>query len=268
MKTLRFAFLGVLFVTAPLLASRDNPTPEEIQKIIERFAAKEAEFSQARQNYIYRQSLRFHEMEPGGAVVGKWEEVWDVLFNADGKRTERVVRAPVQSLKNILLEPEDLQDLRSVQPFVLTTKDLPKYNVHYLGKETLDEIPCFVFVVKPKTMEKGERYFSGIVWVDDRDLQIVKTYGRGVGIKRSKGSQYPKFETYRQQVDGKYWFPTYTVSNSTLMFEQPIPIRMTVRYDDYKQFKAESTITFTDSNIVFEDDAKKPDEKKPEQKKQ
>jgi hypothetical protein len=97
-------------------------------------------------------------------------------------------------------------------------------------------------------MEPGQRYFQGIVWVDDRDLQIVKTYGRGVGLlKKGYDQQFPKFETYREQIDGKYWFPTYTAANDTLWFESgPQRIRMNVRYEDYKQFGADVKITFED----------------------
>jgi hypothetical protein len=137
--------------------------------------------------------------------------------------------------------------------------------VRYLGREKLDEIPCFAFAVKPKKMEPGLRYFSGIVWVDDRDLQIVKSYGRGVGVKK-KGfdNQFPKFETYREQIDKQYWFPTYTIANDTLMFESgPQPIKMTVKYEDYKQFKSEVKIIFGDA--VSEGTAK--DQPKPEPKK-
>ena len=113
-----------------------------------------------------------------------------------------------------------MQDLRDVQPFVLTTDEVPKYYIRYLGREQLDEIDCYAFAVKPKKMEQGQRYFEGIVWVDDQDLQIVKSYGRGVGLlKRNEDNQYPKFETYREQIDGKYWFPTYTIANDTLHFQ-------------------------------------------------
>ena len=102
-----------------------------------------------------------------------------------------------------------------------------------------------------KAMVKGERYFEGQVWVDDRDFQIVKTYGKGVGIVK-KGNEFPKFETYREQIDGKYWFPTYTRADDTLHFpdgsggERPQRISMLVRYQDYKRFAAESTITYGD----------------------
>src|SRR5262249_10930061 len=153
---------------------------------------------------------------------------------------------PVSTLNEITLTPQDMQDLREVQPFVLTTSEIPKYYIRYLGKEKLDEIDCYAFAVKPKKLEPGARYFSGIVWVDDRDLQIVKSYGRGIGqLKKSEDNQFPKFETFREQIDGKYWFPTYTIANDTLHFQsgQDVRIRQTVRYEDYKQFKADVTIT-------------------------
>src|SRR6185436_4801762 len=112
--------------------------------------------------------------------------------------------------------------------------------------ETLDEISCYAFAVKPKKLEPGQRYFEGIVWVDDQDLQIVKSYGRGTGIVK-KNNQFPKFETYRQQIDGKYWFPTYTIADSVLHFtDEDQRIKQTVRYEDYKQFRATTTITFGD----------------------
>jgi hypothetical protein len=222
-----------------------EPSEAEIEEIIRKFAAKESEFARARENYTYRQSARIQELDEFGNVRGKWEMVSDIVFPG-GKRTERVVLAPVSTLRNLLLTPDDLQDLRDVQPFVLTTNELPDYWVRYLVKQNADEIPCYVFAVKPKRLVEGKRYFQGIVWVDDRDLQIVKTYGRSTGVRRrGENQQFPKFETYREQIDGKYWFPTYTYSDDTLIFpELSQRIRMVVRYDDYKQFKSESTIKY------------------------
>ena len=255
-KLLGLAIAGTFLAVA---ADLPDPSPAEIQDIITKFAAKEAEFAQARGNYTYRQTARVQELDDGGAVRGRWEEVTDIVFSPEGRRTERVVRAPVTTLVNLQLDPGDLQDLRDVQPFVLTTKELPKYDVRYLGHEKLDEIPCFVFAVKPKKLEQGQRYFQGQIWVDDRDLQIVKTYGRGVGLlKKGADNQYAKFETYREQIDGKYWFPTYTIANDTLQFQSgPQRIKMTVKYEDYKQFKADINIKFGDE--VKDDPAKKPE---------
>src|SRR4051812_5733942 len=192
--------------------SKDMP-PDEIMK---KFAAREAGLAKARANYTYRQAVKIQELSPSGQVQGQHEMVSDIIFGSDGKRSEKVVRAPVSTL-HLLLDPGDEQDLRNVQPFVLTTDQIPEYDIRYLGRQKLDEVPCYQFSVKPKKMEKGKRYFEGEIWVDDRDLQIVKTFGKGVGLlKRGADNQYPRFETYREQIDGKYWFPTYTRADDTL----------------------------------------------------
>jgi hypothetical protein len=242
--------LGVLVLGAMSLSAEKSwdLSQAQIDDIIQKFAAKETEFAKARENYTYRQTARIQELDDSGAVIGRWETVSDIIFTPDGKRTERVVRSPVPTLKNITLTPEDMQDMQNVQPFVLTTADLPKYLIRYLGHQMVDEIGCYVFAVKPKKLEPGQRYFSGEVWVDDRDLQIVKSYGRGVGAVSRKGdNQFPKFETYREQIDGKYWFPTYTIANDTLHFQSGDQrIRQIIRYEDYKQFGAETKITFGD----------------------
>jgi hypothetical protein len=222
-----------------------EPSSSEVDDIIAKFAAKEAAFQQARNNYTYRQTARVMSLDDGGGTTGKWEEVSEIVF-LDGRRTDRVVHAPMSTLTAFQLDPGDIQDLRDVQPFVLTTNELPKYYIRYLGREKLDEISCYAFAVKPKRLESGQRYFEGVVWVDDQDLQIVKSYGRGVG-QRKGDNQYPKFETYREQVDGKYWFPTYTIANATLHFrENDQRMKMTVRYEDYKQFKSDTTIKYGD----------------------
>ena len=244
----QFTITLLLLAPAALLAA-DKPelTEAEAQQVIQKFAAKEAEFALAREVYTYRQSVKIQELGSGGIPGGKYELVSDIIFSANGKRTERIVRAPANTLREISLTPEDEQDLRSVQPFVLTTKDIDQYLVRYMGRDTLDEITCFSFSVKPKKMEKGKRYFQGTVWVDDRDLQIVKSYGRAAGIVKSENNQFPKFETFREQIDGKYWFPTFTTATDTLNFkDNSVRIKMTVRYEDYKQFKSDVKITFGD----------------------
>jgi hypothetical protein len=245
---MRLLAVSALFASAVFAASLPDPTPAQIDDIIAKFGAREAAFAQARGNYTYRQTCKIQELDESGNVQGKYEIVSDIVFTSDGKRTEHVVRAPVTTLQHILLTPQDEQDLRDVQPFVLTTQEIPAYNIRYLGREKLDEISTYSFAVKPKKLEPGKRYFEGLVWVDDKDLQIVKSYGRGVGqMKHSEDNQFPKFETYREQVDGKYWFPTYTIANDTLNFKDMSQrIRETVKYQDYKQFKSDTNIKYGD----------------------
>lgn len=245
----------------PVAATTPAPdvNPDEI---IQKFAAKEKAFAEARDNYIYRQTSKIQELDESGTPVGKFEIVEDVTFTPEGKRTENVVYAPVSTLKNLILTPEDMEDLRNTQPFVLTTDQLPLYDIRYLGKQNVDEISCYVFAVKPKKLEPHKRYFEGQIWVDDRDLQIVKTYGQGVG--KAGDQRFPKFETLREQIDGKYWFPTYTHADDTLHFKDyDQKIRMLVTYKDYKKFVGKSTIQFGDIVDDKSKDRPKPEPKKP-----
>jgi hypothetical protein len=245
---MRTTALILLAASLPLAASKTEPTRDEIAGIIQKFAAKEAEFSKARELYTYRQTIRIQEFEAGGQARGRFDLVSDIIFSPEGKRTERIVRAPSPTLVLVSLSPEDEQDLRSVQPFVLTTSELPKYQVDYIGKEKLDEIDCYVFAVKPKKLEPGQRYFQGQVWVDDLDLQIVKSYGRATGLlKKGNDQRFPKFETWREQIDGKFWFPVLTKADDTLQFDSgAVGLKMQVKYEDYKQFRSTTTITFGD----------------------
>jgi len=241
-----FASAALVFCSGLVAATtaKSDPGPDEIQNIIKRFAANESAFAKARENYTYRQTARIQEYDEAGTPGGKFERVDEIVFSGDGRRTERAVRAPVPTLHLILMSAEDEEDIRHVLPFVLTSNEIDNYHVRYLGRQNADEIPCYVFAVKPKKMDPGKRYFQGQIWVDDRDLQIVKSYGRSAGIlKKGNDQRFPKFETYREQIDNKYWFPTYTTANSTLHFtDQTVRIRQTVRYEDYKQFGAESKI--------------------------
>jgi hypothetical protein len=240
------AVFGMLLLAGAASFAADAGKDPDPQSIIQRFAAKEAEFAKARENYTYRQSVKITELDASGNPQGKYELVEDVVFSSDGKRTEKVVRAPMATLQRILLTPEDEADLRHVQPFVLTTDQIPYYDIQYLGRQKVDEVGCFAFSVKPKKMEKGKRYFEGQIWVDDRDLQIVKTYGKGVGLRHGD-DQYPRFETYREQIDGKYWFPTYTHADDTLNFKDMSQrIKLVIRYQDYKRYEGKSSIKFGD----------------------
>jgi hypothetical protein len=214
--------------------------------IIQKFAAKEAEFREARNNYTYRQSVKLEILDPSGNPTNeRWELVEDIIFSPEGQRMEKVIYAPVPTLQQIILTPQDMQDLRDVQPFVLTTSEISDYDINYLGREKIDEIGTYSFSVKPKKLEKGKRYFEGQIWVDDRDLQIVKTFGKGVGVRKGDDA-YPKFETYREQIDGKYWFPTYTHADDTLRFKNGnnVRVRMVVKYQDYKRYEGKSTIKY------------------------
>jgi hypothetical protein len=215
------------------------PPALPVEQIIQKFAAREAEFKRERDNYTYTQSFIIQTIDSDGVPDGEYQMRSDILFTPDGKRFEKVVYAPASTLQRITLSQQDLDDLEHVQPFVLTTEELPKYDIKYVGREAIDELNTYVFDVGPKKIEKNLRYFQGRIWVDDGDMEIVKTDGKAVPDIKKKGQEnvFPRFETFRENIEGHYWFPTYTRSDDMLQFSTgPIHIRMTVRYANYKRF--------------------------------
>jgi hypothetical protein len=233
----------------------DTSPPKGIteQEIIEKFAAKEKQFKVARENYAYRQSLTVQTLD-GDTVNGEFKEVEDVLFDDKGHRIEHVVFAPQSTLIGIQMTKEDYDDIRNRMPFVLTTDEIPEYQILYVGKQRIDEIGTYVFDVAPKQIEKNKRYFQGRIWVDDQDFQIVKTYGKNVpdlGVKkRGQENLFPNFTTWRDQVDGKYWFPVYTKVDDVLHFSSgDIHIKQIVKYTDYKRFGSNVKITYEGQDI-------------------
>ncbi len=231
---------------APAVAQRDATSEIStaapsvpVEQIIKQFAAREEEFRKERDNYTYTQTFVIQTIDSDGMPDGEHRLTSEILFTPGGKRYERVTDAPAPTLQRISLSQQDLDDLEHVQPFVLTTQELPKYNVTYAGRQQVDELGTYVFDVAPKTIEKNQRYFQGRIWVEDKDLEIVKTDGKAVPDIRKKGNEnvFPRFETFRENIEGHYWFPTYTRSNDTLHFTGgDVRIRMTVRYANYKRF--------------------------------
>jgi hypothetical protein len=215
------------------------PPSIPIEQIIQRFAEHEEEFQRERDNYTYTQTFTIQTLDGSGRVDGEYTMTSEIVFTPEGKRYEKVTYAPPPTLQRISLSQQDLDDLEHVQPFVLTTDKLPEYDIKYVDHVPLDELNTYVFDVAPKKIEKNQRYFQGRIWVDDKDLEIVKTDGKAVPDIRKGGQEnvFPRFETFRENIEGHYWFPTYTRSNDVLHFrEGDVPIRMTVRYANYKRF--------------------------------
>jgi hypothetical protein len=257
------AGFGTIDITPP------TTPPEEI---IQKFAAKESEFQEALNHYTYRRVARVQTIDDDNKVDGEWYEVDDVIFDPSGKRTEKVVFAPGSTLQRVMMTPSDLQDIQRGYPFVLTAEDIGQYNVKYVGRQKVDEVDCYAFDVSPKQIVKGKRYLLGRIWVDTSDLQIVVTNGRMVPDDTRKGNEdlHPPFMTWRQQVDGHYWFPVYTKGEGILHFSgghgyasEDVHMKDTIKYTDYKRFGSTAKIIYDGKEISTPDS--KPDSKPPDQ---
>lgn len=228
-------------------------------QVIQQFAAKEKQFQEAREQYTYRQSVIVRTLE-GDTIDGEYKQVFDVTFDNQGHKVKNVVFAPQSSLERIMMTEQDVDDIENRLPFVLTSDDIGDYDILYVGQQQQDELHCYVFDVVPKKIEGKKRYFQGRIWVDDKDLQIVKTYGKSVpDIRKKKDNEnlFPKFTTYREQIDGKYWFPTYTFAEDTLKFSAgDVKVREIVRYTDYHYFGSKSKITYNGQEVSKDPGAK------------
>lgn len=218
---------------------RNEPPPIPVEQIIQKFGEREEELRRERDKFTYQQTFVIQTVDADGQVDGEYRMSSDIVFNVQGKRYEKITDAPAPTLQRIMLTQQDLDDLEHIQPFVLTSDKLPLYDIKYLGQEQVDELATYVFDVGPKKIEKNQRYFQGRIWVDQKDLEIVKTYGKAVPDIRKGGTEnvFPRFETIRENIEGNYWFPTYTHSDDYLHFVGGnVHIRMTVRYKNYKRF--------------------------------
>jgi hypothetical protein len=226
--------------THPEAEAPPSLPPDEI---IRRFSQKEDEFLAERSRHTARKSIRLQELGPDGKVAGEFLRVTETAPGNEGRLVSKTIENPQSTLQHAFLAPEDLAALDRIPAFPLTTSQLPKYNVKFIGSEQVDEIDCYIFQVKPKTLEITRALFDGIIWVDAKYLEVVKTYGKWVTERGDAAilPQYPfaLFETYRENVEGKYWFPNYSRSEDTLhLKDQDVNIRLVIKWSDFKPIPA------------------------------
>jgi hypothetical protein len=254
----------------PLDTSQPSVPP---QQIIDSFTAKESQFRVAMAGYAYERSVKVETIDDDGKVDGQYFQVTDISADPNGKLYEKVVEAPASSLQRVMMSPADFEDIEHRLPFVLTKEDAGQYDIAYVGKQKVDDLDMYVFSVSPKVMEKGKRYFQGKIWVDQHDYQIVVTNGKNVPDDMRKGHEdlSPPFTTFREQIDGKYWFPVYTKGDGVLHFSggrgylsQDVHMRETVKYTDYRQFRSTVRITAANGQEIDRDTPAPKDDKKPQ----
>ncbi|MBS1839254.1 MAG: hypothetical protein JSS69_09685 [Acidobacteria bacterium] len=221
---------------APITSEPPAMPPDQI---IQKFAEKEVELKKVLGSYTWTQYFLLQTLDSDNVPDGEYEMQSDILFTPEGKRFEKVTYAPANTLKRIVMSQQDLDDLKKIQPFAFTGDELGKYNITYVGRQKVDDLSTYVFDVEPKVIEKKQRYFKGRLWVDDHDLQIVKTYGKAVPdiVTKREENLFPRFTTYRENLFGDLWFPTYTHFDDILRFrEGPVHLVSTVKYTNYKRF--------------------------------
>jgi hypothetical protein len=224
------------------------PIPEEV--IIQKFAANEDVMKQKFDTYDYTQTIRIDELaDPGG----KFSVTGEVYTRPDGQRYMRVEKQPESNLKAQMYTLEDVRTISSLPLFVLTSQEIANYNFKYVGQEKLDQLTTYIFQVKPKMLSRKRRFFEGVIWVDDQDFAIVKSYGKLVSELSGNGTALPftMFETYRENFQGKYWLPTYTSSDDVIKDPdgQEVPVRLVIRSTNFKPHDAEANPAMSPSAV-------------------
>jgi muconolactone delta-isomerase len=257
-------FLLLFLSAAPLILAQGGETSSaslsqaEVDRLVNAFTAKERHFRQALNEYAFKRDALLQSIGMGGQVTGEYHRVSIFTFDDNGNRFEKINFFPMPSFGGVT--QEDLEDLGGISPFALEPDKIDKYNFRYVGKEKIDELSLYVFDVSPKAIpdpkKLKERLFSGRVWVDDQELQIVKTKGKG--LPETKKNKFPTVETYREQIDGRFWFPTYSYADEELIFEngEVLHLRMKVRYSDFELARAKVKIIEVDGPDTPKKEAK------------
>ena len=264
------AILVLSSLSAPVISAQTQASgangggaisPAEVERIIKTFTGKETQFRRALNEYSFKRDAVLQSIGMGGQVTGEYHRVSLFTFDDAGARYEKISYFPMPSFNSVT--QEDLEDLGGIQPFALEPAKIPQYDFKYVGKDKIDELSLYVFDVTPKVIpdpkKSKERFFTGRIWVDDQDLQIVKTKGKGV--PETKNNKFPIVETYREQIDGRYWFPTYSYADEELIFDkgEPLHIRMKVRYSDFELARAKVKIIEIDDPNAPKQETKPPE---------
>jgi outer membrane lipoprotein-sorting protein len=292
MKKIQFALLSIFCLLGSFwsISAQSTTKPSEValetnsqtkksltpEEIIRQFTTRESELRETFKEYSYIQESKLQVIGPADTVSGEFYQVSEFVFNDAGKRIERILKAPQPTLDRtgLTMTQEDKNAFINLQPFALSAEDLPNYTVTYVGKEKVDQLDTYVFDVNPKVMtDKKElnklkrqkiegKFFQGRIWVDDQDLQIVKSAGK---VVPEFDQRFPKFETYRENIDGRYWFPTYTYGDDNLEFDNSrFHVRMVTRYKNYRQFQSDVKLTGEAEEVTPDEQAKPGEVKKAE----
>jgi hypothetical protein len=214
-------------------------------EIIKEFAAKEEKFLRARVQYGYKKSIKLTEFGRDGQPSGEYQLTVQMVLDSEGKPYEKVVSQQESTLHALTLTPDNVKMIGHLPAYPLISQQLAKYELRYVGTEKVDEIDCYIIDAKPKLLERAQALFQGVVWVDKQYLEVVKTYGKWVtdlGDQHAPELPFTNFETYRENVEGKYWFPNYARSDEYLHFKDSgdIPVRLVIKWTDFKPLVANS----------------------------
>jgi len=231
--------LGLLTVAGATAASPGSIDPAEALK---QAAVNEDKAKALEREFSYRKAILVQTFGEAGSLSGQLQRVSEIGGYDDlGNRIEKVLSAPPSPLASLFgTQQPDFKTLLGVDPFFLTTDGLARHAVKFVAREKIDDLETLGFELEPKDPKKfakENRPFKGKIWIDERDLQMVKCEGRAVTTKDERES-FPKFEYYRENVEGNLWLPSVVIAKDVLDLQRyDLPIKIEIKYTSYKRIK-------------------------------
>ncbi len=278
-RIILFSLLVFCFSVTAALAQQPSAivktdlSPAEVETIVRKFSENEFNFRQALNIYAFNRDAQVQTIGMGGQATGVFTRNSFMTFKEDGTRFEKIIYAPISTLKGLEVSPEDIENLGGVNPFAIEPKYVSQYNFSFVGKEKIDELNLYVFDVTPKTLpnpkKSNQKFFTGRIWVDDQDLMIVKSKGKAVPEGKDMNGieqRFPVVETWRDSVDNKYWFPVLSVADDELGFNNGYVIRLKMKVKYYNYRVGRTDVKIGDDEVEVKDDPKPtptPTPKKP-----
>lgn len=220
-----------------------GPTPEPslpLEEIVRHFAQKEKEYAAAHALYRYQLSIKVQELNEDDSIVGEFEQTLEVDFDPSGRRRGRLVGNPRIDLVHLGIKRVELEDLEFVPLFVVSPEEVQDYNITYVTREQVDEVPAFLFRLEPREVVRPpDRRFEGIVWVDAQKLDVVRALGRTLPLRSGApfDDYFKRLEIYREPVDD-YLFPTYIRADDVLSVRgRTVRARLILRFSDHQRVR-------------------------------
>ncbi len=246
LRTISGVIVAIALATAPFVEYADAQgappphvnnagatlAPAEIDRIIGTMLQRESENASAKLGYAFTRDEDLKTIGFGGKVTGTFHRSSEHNLDARGAFIDRIIYFPIPTLQ---LSQQATAGVLAIEDFSLNTTNIGSYYVQFAGRSKLDELDTFVFDVTPKVAD--DRSFAGRIWVDDRDLRIVKSQGTFGALAAS--TRGPVFEIYREQIDGRYWFPTYIYVDGPLQTDRVSEhIRLVKKFTNYRHATA------------------------------
>lgn len=247
-QTDEFGLVGVrlLALTLGLLsiagATQVKPASLDPAEVLKRAATNEEKARDLEREFSYRKDILIQTFGEAGSVRGQLRRVSEMGYDDLGNRVERVLLSPPSPLASLLgTQQPDFKTLLGVDPFFLTTEGQARHTITFVAKQKIDDLETLAFELEPKDpkkIAKDNRPFKGKIWVDERDLQMVKCEGRAVTAKDER-ERFPKFEYYRENVEGNLWLPSVVIAKDVLDLPRyDLPIKVEIKYTGYNRLKS------------------------------